>query len=132
METERKITVEVPFEGSMNMAIKKAAKLLHDQKREGEYSATLFSERKSDKVISTMTLRKRMNIMEKVMFDITGMRCENCAIGIGLMLGKVKGIKNAKVSLYERTAIVEYDPSTVTISDIEKNVKDFGYGATAK
>ena len=40
--------------------------------------------------------------MEKVIFDVAGMRYEACAIGIELALGKKKGVKSAKVSLDER------------------------------
>lgn len=57
--TEREVTVEVPFEGSMTRAINKAAKLLYAQEGEDEYGAKMLSERKEDKVISTMTFRKR-------------------------------------------------------------------------
>ncbi len=70
--------------------------------------------------------------MEKVIFDISGMRCGACAAGIELMLGKKKGIKNAKVSLDERVATVEYDSAMVTASDIAKAVNDFGYIATLR
>ena len=44
------------------------------------------------------------------------MHCGSCAIEIELMLEKVKGIKNAKISLNEKTTIVEFDPSIVAIS----------------
>lgn len=57
--TERKVTVEVPFEGSMTRAIDKAGKLLYAQEREDEYGAEMCSERKGDKVISTMTFKKK-------------------------------------------------------------------------
>lgn len=70
--------------------------------------------------------------IEKVILDIVGMRCASCAIGIELTLGKIKGIKSVKVSLFEKIAIVEYDQLTVSISDLEKVIKDFGYVATAK
>ncbi len=62
--------------------------------------------------------------MEKMIFDIVGMRCGACAVGIELMLAKKKGIKNAKVSLNERIAVVEYDPAIVTASDIAKAVSN--------
>jgi copper chaperone len=70
--------------------------------------------------------------MEKVILDIAGMRCGACAAGIELMLGKKKGIKNAKVSLDERTATVEYDPAMTTAPDIAKAVNNFGYIATLR
>ncbi len=65
--------------------------------------------------------------MKKVIFDIAGMRCEACAVGIELALTKKKGVKSAKVSLDERMAAVEYDSL-----DIAKAVKDLGYIATAR
>ena len=70
--------------------------------------------------------------MKKVTLDIAGMRCGACAIGIELMLARKKGIKSAKVSLNERTAVVEYDPEIVASSDISKVVGDLGYIATAR
>ncbi|MCZ7401805.1 MAG: heavy metal-associated domain-containing protein [Candidatus Methanoperedens sp.] len=70
--------------------------------------------------------------MKKITFDIAGMRCGACAIGIELMLAKKKGIKSAKVSLNERTAVVEYDPAIVASSEISTAVCDLGYIATAR
>ena len=70
--------------------------------------------------------------MEKVIFDIAGMRCGACAVGIELMLAKKKGVKSAKVSLNERMAVVEYDPAIVGVSDIAKAVSDLGYIATTR
>ncbi|VVB85925.1 Heavy-metal-associated domain protein [uncultured archaeon] len=70
--------------------------------------------------------------MEKVILDIAGMRCGACSTGIELTLGKKRGVKNAKVSLNERMAVVEYDPVVAAASDIEKAVNDLGYIATAR
>ena len=70
--------------------------------------------------------------MEKVILDIAGMRCGACAIGIELAIAKKKGVKNARVSLNERMAVVEYDPAIVAVSDIAKTVNDLGYIATAR
>ncbi len=68
--------------------------------------------------------------MEKAIFDIAGMRCGACAVGIELTLAKKKGIKSVQVSLNEKIAIVEYHPAIVTTSDIAKAVNDLGYIAT--
>ena len=70
--------------------------------------------------------------MKIVIFDIAGMRCGACAVGIELVLTKKKGIKSAKVSLNERMAVVEYDPAIVAVSDIAKAVSDIGYIATTR
>ncbi len=70
--------------------------------------------------------------MKIITLDIAGMRCSSCVVGIELMLVRKKGIKSAKVSLNERTAVVEYDPAIVAVSDISKVVSDLGYIATAR
>lgn len=55
----RKATIEVPFEGSMIEAIDKAGKLLYEQEKEDEIGVSMLTERKDDKVISTMTFKKK-------------------------------------------------------------------------
>jgi len=70
--------------------------------------------------------------MKIITLDIAGMRCGSCVVGIELLLVRNKGIKSAKVSLNERTAVVEYDPAIVALSDISKVVSDLGYIATAR
>lgn len=56
---ERKVTVEVDFKYSMADAIGIAAKLLYFQEQEDEYGANMYSERKGNKVVSTMTFKKK-------------------------------------------------------------------------
>lgn len=58
-KTERKVTVEVDYKGSMSDAISRAAKLLYKQEREDEYGAKMCSEKKGNKFISTMTFKKK-------------------------------------------------------------------------
>ena len=70
--------------------------------------------------------------MKQVIFDMAGMRCGACAVGIELVLTKKKGVKSAKVSLNERMAVVEFDPAIVASSDIPKAVSDIGYIAAAR
>lgn len=70
--------------------------------------------------------------MEKATFDIAGMRCGACSVGIELTLAKKNGIKIAKISYNEKMAIVEYDPAIITTSGIIKIVDDLGYIATLK
>jgi copper chaperone CopZ len=68
--------------------------------------------------------------MKKVSLDIAG--CGSCVLGIDLMLTRQKGIKSGKVSLNDRTAVVEYDPTIEALSDISKVVSDLGYIATPR
>jgi len=70
--------------------------------------------------------------MKKVIFDIAGMRCDACDVGIEIVLGKKKGVKRAKVSFDERMAIVEYDSAMLTALDIAKAMNDIVYVATAR
>lgn len=42
----------------------------------------------------------------------------------------VKGVENAKVSLASDDAVVIYDTKQVTVEDLEKAIKDSGYGVS--
>jgi len=66
-----------------------------------------------------------------MIFDIAGMRCGACAIGIELALAKKKGVKSVKVSLNERMAVLEYPGNSGSIRHC-KSCKNLGYIAAAR
>ena len=57
---------------------------------------------------------------------IEGMSCGHCAHHVTEALEEVKGIKNVEVSLEERSARFEADPS-VTDEAIKAAVDEYGY-----
>jgi len=68
-----------------------------------------------------------MNAEKKAELKIAGMVCAMCSSAIEKSLESLDGVAQARVNLATETATVEYDPSQVTLADLEKAVKDAGY-----
>jgi Cu+-exporting ATPase len=68
-----------------------------------------------------------MNIKTSVL-PVTGMSCTNCARGIGLNVGKLPGVKDARVDFASEKIIVEFDRSQTSEKDIIACIKRLGYG----
>jgi Cu+-exporting ATPase len=64
---------------------------------------------------------------KKAELKITGMHCATCAVNIEESLSKIKDVTKAQVNFGTDTAHVEFDPAKVSLSEIEKVVKDVGY-----
>ena len=67
---------------------------------------------------------------KKADIKITGMHCATCAIAVEEALAGVKNVTDAQVNFGTGTARVEFDPSKVKITDLEKAVRDAGYEVT--
>ncbi|MDD1675907.1 MAG: heavy metal translocating P-type ATPase [Methanomicrobiales archaeon] len=59
---------------------------------------------------------------------ISGMTCATCVLTLEKSLSSVKGVEDVQVNLGTETARVTYDPEKVRFSDLEKAVKESGYG----
>ena len=64
--------------------------------------------------------------MKKVVVKIGGMGCEHCKNTIEEYLNNQDGI-NAKVSLENENATIEYDEEKVSIEDIKQYIEDTDY-----
>jgi P-type Cu+ transporter len=114
------------------------------KKLEGVEEATvnLALERSSIKydpsVTNVAALEKKVKdlgydvVTEKSEFDITGMTCAACSTRVEKGLNKLPGVSTANVNLALERAMVEYNPSLVSKSDIIKKVESLGYGARIK
>jgi Cu+-exporting ATPase len=69
---------------------------------------------------------------EVVDFQLEGMTCAACANRIEKGLNKLPGVTNATVNFAMETARVEYSPSEVSTSDMQKKVEQLGYKAILK
>lgn len=67
--------------------------------------------------------------MKKVVFEISGMHCVNCAKTIEKSVGNVKGVKIASVNFAADSAQVEFDESKTNVDALKKAVQDAGYEA---
>ncbi|MFA5056070.1 MAG: heavy metal translocating P-type ATPase [Dehalococcoidia bacterium] len=93
-------------------------------KRKGE-AKTL-----SDEVPSSNTGGESQS--EKTTLDIAGMHCASCAVNLEGSLNKVDGVSKAAVNFATEKAYVEYDPSKVAVSDLERAVANAGYSVVKK
>lgn len=64
--------------------------------------------------------------MKKVI-PVIGMACSVCAAHVEKELQSLEGIHSASVSLATRTALVDYDPSLITLDDMKKAISRAGY-----
>lgn len=64
--------------------------------------------------------------MSKVILKIGGMSCNGCRNHIEKYLNEQKGVK-ASVDLQKARALIEYDDDKITISDLERLIKESGY-----
>ena len=64
---------------------------------------------------------------KKAELKISGMHCATCAINIEESLSQVQTVSKVQVNFGTDTAHVEYDPRKVSITELEKAVKDAGY-----
>jgi len=64
---------------------------------------------------------------KKAEIKISGMTCATCALNIEESLSKLDNVSKARVNFGTDTAYVEYDPSKVSLGDLETAVKAAGY-----
>ncbi|MEK7643418.1 MAG: heavy metal-associated domain-containing protein [Patescibacteria group bacterium] len=65
-------------------------------------------------------------------FQIDGMHCGSCAIGIQMVLTATDGVTGANISYEAKSGEVEFDDTKINTESIEKAVSELGYKATPK
>ncbi|MBT2728014.1 copper-translocating P-type ATPase [Bacillus sp. ISL-75] len=66
-------------------------------------------------------------ISEKAEFNISGMTCTACANKIEKRLNKLNGVQTATVNFALESALVEYNPDEVSVSDMKEAINKLGY-----
>lgn len=61
---------------------------------------------------------------------IEGMTCASCSVAVRTALKKLDGVKDAKVSVADKRAFVEYEPGKVTPQQMVEAINKLGYRAT--
>ncbi|HEV7347507.1 heavy metal translocating P-type ATPase [Telluribacter sp.] len=64
----------------------------------------------------------------KVTLPVTGMTCAGCAVSVESMLKHTAGVADAGVNFANQSAWVEYEPSEVTLPELDKVLQGVGYG----
>lgn len=65
--------------------------------------------------------------MEKVTLGISGMTCGGCVRSVGNVLKALDGVAKAEVSLENKNAVVEFDPSRVQLDQLKRSVAEAGF-----
>ena len=63
----------------------------------------------------------------KIVLNITGMECPNCAMILETIEDNLGGVICAEASYRKAQLIVEYDPSQLSEAAIKQEVKRLGY-----
>lgn len=65
--------------------------------------------------------------MKKQTIPVVGMACSACSANVELKLNSLPGITSASVSLPGRTALIEYDESQISLTEIKQEINAIGY-----
>ncbi|WP_406660707.1 copper ion binding protein [Methanolobus sp. ZRKC3] len=65
--------------------------------------------------------------MKEETIKIEGMACGHCRATVEKAISSVPGVQQAKVSLEDKNAVVDYDPEVADIKAIKDAVTDAGY-----
>ncbi|MHA4843599.1 heavy metal translocating P-type ATPase [Flavitalea antarctica] len=63
----------------------------------------------------------------KETFPVLEMTCAACAVSVESMLKSREGVKDAGVNFANQSTWIEYDPSTVTKTELQNTVRSIGY-----
>ncbi|HVA99426.1 MAG TPA: mercuric transport protein MerTP [Bacteroidia bacterium] len=72
------------------------------------------------------------NHIQKATFDISGMGCTDCEREINYQVNNLSGVLNIKTSYENRNAIVEFDSTKTSITEIKKAINATGYKVTGE
>ncbi len=67
--------------------------------------------------------------MKKIVLGIEGMHCDGCVNRLTKVLKALDGVVDAKVSLENKSAEIEYDENELELDDIKQAVSDAGFEA---
>ena len=64
---------------------------------------------------------------KKITIPVVGMACSSCSAHVEKKLNSLEGVKMASVSLSSRSALVEYEPSVISLQQMKDAVNDIGF-----
>ena len=69
---------------------------------------------------------------KKVEFTVKGMTCSGCEKHVESQVSKLPGVVRVKASYDKSNTVVEFDPSKVTVADLQKSIDSTGYKAVSQ
>jgi copper ion binding protein len=65
--------------------------------------------------------------LEQITYNVEGMTCSSCALGIQATLSRREGVKKIQVLYDEKIAHIVFDPAIITIEQLSKAFEELGY-----
>jgi copper chaperone CopZ len=65
-----------------------------------------------------------------VTLTVEGMTCASCSVAVRTALKRLDGVRDARVSVEEKRAVVDYEPTKVTPQQMVDAVNKLGYRAS--
>lgn len=65
--------------------------------------------------------------MKEIKLNIKGMHCEGCSSRLERILKNLEGVKDASVSLENKSAMILFDESIISESSIKESILDSGF-----
>lgn len=72
------------------------------------------------------------NSIQEISLNVSGMTCTSCEEHVKNEVNKLPGIISVSANSMQGTAIVKFDDSKTSITDIEKTINKTGYSVTIK
>ncbi|MNI02239.1 Copper-exporting P-type ATPase A [compost metagenome] len=99
-----------------------------------ERATVTYDPNKTNPVNMEQTIQKLgySTVKETVELQLMGMTCAACAAKIEKALNKLPGVTHATVNFAMETAHVAYNPSEVSLSDMQQRIEKLGYQSASK
>lgn len=68
--------------------------------------------------------------VSSVTLTVEGMTCASCSVAVRTALKRLDGVQDARVSVEEKRAVVDYEPAKVTPQQMVDAVNRLGYRAS--
>ena len=115
-----------------NLATKKGVVNVSVDLKEGrgkfQYDSNLITSEQICEMIDDMGFEANI-LTQEVTLSVIGMKCNKCVKKIEDNVADVYGVKDIKVNLNEKTAVVEFDPAKVDGTSITQRIISLGFEA---
>jgi len=109
-------------EANLNLATEKATVT---------YDPTLVKEEELMEAVSAAGYKASLAEHKRISFPIRGMSCASCVRRVETVLSGMDGVHRADINFATEKATVQYDPSLVSVADLQQAVREAGYQVEA-
>ncbi|XP_072524090.1 copper-transporting ATPase 1 [Salminus brasiliensis] len=87
-------------------------------------SPTSPEERTSEQIVdSSAAATTTTTTTTTTLMNVSGMHCNSCVVNIQDNIGKVPGVSSVKVSLEKGQAVIQHNPSVVTVAELRRAIE---------